>query len=179
MTPSTTKIPVPTTLATSSTALPHPTQRALLLHLQTPPATTLPTLSALLTTSLHSTGWPDRVRALALELLRSGTCTTFPELLAEVLQRAKYPQPNNNTNNGNNDDHNNNNSKSTATNGKHAPSPTIILPSAASYGPDGYPDVRIPLKTVEEGVDFLKARVKDVVEVVEPMDEQGGSSDEE
>ena len=42
------------------------------------------------------------------------------------------------------------------------------------------PDVRIPLKTVEEGVEFLKARVRDVVEVVEPAAlEEGGSSDEE
>jgi len=45
--------------------------------------------------------------------------------------------------------------------------PTIVLPNAASYGPDGWPDVRIPLKTVEEGVEFLKGRVRDVIEVVE------------
>src|SRR2546421_6345672 len=54
---------------------------------------TIPLLSDTLTASLASTGWPDRVRALALDLLRSGTCTTFPELFAEVLRRAKIPSP--------------------------------------------------------------------------------------
>jgi hypothetical protein len=42
------------------------------------------------------------------------------------------------------------------------------------------PDVRIPLKTVEEGVEFLKARVREVVEVVEPEAlEERPSSDED
>ena len=46
----------------------------------------------------------------------------------------------------------------------------------AGLGQDGLPDVRIPLKTVEEGVEFLKARVRDVVEVVEPEAlEEGGA----
>src|SRR5271155_1919572 len=54
---------------------------------------TIPLLSDTLTTSLASTGWPARVRGLPLELLRSGTCTTFPELQAEVLRRAKIPPP--------------------------------------------------------------------------------------
>jgi hypothetical protein len=50
----------------------------------------------------------------------------------------------------------------------------------AGLGQDGLPDVRIPLKAVEEGVEFLKARVRDVVEVVEPEAlEERGSSDEE
>jgi hypothetical protein len=56
---------------------------------------------------------------------------------------------------------------------------TVVLPQG-SYGADGWPDVRIPLKTVEEGVEFLRARVRDVVEVVEPEDlEERGSSDED
>jgi hypothetical protein len=56
---------------------------------------------------------------------------------------------------------------------------TVVLPQG-SYGADGWPDVRIPLKTVEEGVEFLKARIKDVVEMVEPDDlEERGSSDED
>jgi hypothetical protein len=60
----------------------------------------------------------------------------------------------------------------------HAPA-TASLPQS-SYGADGWPDVRIPLKTVEEGVAFLKAQVQDVVEVVEPEElEERGSSDED
>ena len=34
-------------------------------------------------------------------------------------------------------------------------------------GPDGLPDVRIPESAVEVGVDFLKDRMRDVVEVVD------------
>lgn len=49
-----------------------------------------------------------------------------------------------------------------------------------SYGADGLPDVRIPLKTVEAGVAFLKTRVRDVVEIVEPEElEERESSDED
>lgn len=60
----------------------------------------------------------------------------------------------------------------------HVPT-TVILPQG-SYGADGWPDVRIPLKTVEDGVDFLKAKVKDVVEVVEPDElEEKAVSDED
>ena len=35
------------------------------------------------------------------------------------------------------------------------------------FGPDGLPDVKIPVATVESGVEFLKERVRDVVEIVE------------
>ena len=38
-------------------------------------------------------------------------------------------------------------------------------------GEDGLPDVRIPSETVEAGVEFLKEKIKDVVEVVDSEDE--------
>jgi hypothetical protein len=187
--PSTSTIPVPNSLSPSSNAtLPHATHRALLLHLQSDPST-ISQLQDTLTTSLASAGWTDRVRALALELLRSGTCTTFPELLTEVLRRAKIPPPAANGQpptsteaTGKKDAKETANSTSTkkglALANGHAPT-TVILPQG-SYGTDGWPDVRIPLKTVEEGVEFLKAKVRDVVEVVEPEDvEERGSSDED
>ena len=50
---------------------------------------------------------------------------------------------------------------------------TIVLPDG-SRETDGWPDVRIPQKTVEDGVEFLKTRIKDLVEVV-PSDEEGDS----
>lgn len=66
----------------------------------------------------------------------------------------------------------------TLSNGTTTHAPATV--PQAGLGQDGLPDVRIPLKTVEEGVEFLKARVRDVVEVVEPEAlEEGGSSDEE
>jgi len=154
---------------------------------------TIPLLSDTLTTSLASTGWPDRVRALALELLRSGTCTTFPELQAEVLRRAKIPPPvpvpnsiATATTGGKDEGKLTANGTAAQTKKGSATLPngttthaSVAVPQA-SLGQDGLPDVRIPLKTVEEGVEFLKARVRDVVEVVEPEAlEERGSSDEE
>ena len=69
---------------------------------------------------------------------------------------------------------------SAVTNGTTPVAPTTVILPQGSYGADGWPDVRIPLKTVEEGVEFLKARIKDVVEIVEPEDlEERASSDED
>lgn len=47
----------------------------------------LPPLTALLETKLEENGWYDRVRDLALELLRSGECRTYDEVMAEVVRR--------------------------------------------------------------------------------------------
>ena len=144
---------------------------------------TIPNLASTLTTSLASTGWPDRVRALALELLRSGTCTTFPELQAEVLRRAKIPPPvlPPPASGGKEVAQANGTAKKPQANGTTATNaPATALVPNASNRSGGLPDVRIPLKTVEEGVEFLKARVRDVVEVVEPESlEERGSSDED
>ena len=38
-------------------------------------------------------------------------------------------------------------------------------------GPDGMPDVRIPQTTVDVGVQFLRERIKDAVEVMPDEDE--------
>ncbi|OQU99076.1 hypothetical protein CLAIMM_04765 [Cladophialophora immunda] len=43
----------------------------------------------------------------------------------------------------------------------------IALSKEWSGGPDGLPDVRIPEITVELGVDFLKEKIKDVVEPID------------
>lgn len=45
------------------------------------------------------------------------------------------------------------------------------------FGPDGLPDVRIPVATVEDGVDFLKERIKDVVEVVPAVSAEESDSE--
>lgn len=43
----------------------------------------------------------------------------------------------------------------------------IVVSKEWSGGPDGLPDVRVPIVTVEGAVEFLRERIKDVVEVVE------------
>ncbi|EER25179.1 hypothetical protein CPC735_017820 [Coccidioides posadasii C735 delta SOWgp] len=43
--------------------------------------------------SLSAAGWTERVRSLAFELLRSGRCTRFDELLDKVVHLATSPKP--------------------------------------------------------------------------------------
>lgn len=174
-------IPVPISLTANTPSLPPSTSQALISHLRS--SGSIPDLSTLLADSLARTGWTDRVRALALELLRNGTCDTFPELMAEVLRRAKIPKEKETkasaavaaaaaaaastkgTTGG---------KSTTAANGTSTPTNVvngnnaIALSKEWSGGPDGLPDVRIPETTVDLGVQFLKERIK---EAVEPVDD--------
>ena len=169
-----TSIPLPPSLTSTTPALPTATQRALISHLRA--TDSLPDLSAILADSLARTGWTDRVRALSLELLRNGSCDTFPELMEEVMRRAKIPRDT--TTNGaaassqaSGKDANTQsqaNGTGTGTNTPTAGSQgAIVVSKEWSGGPDGLPDVRIPEPTVEAGVGFLKERIKDVVEVAD------------
>jgi hypothetical protein len=136
----------------------------------------VPELSVLLSDSLARTGWTDRVRALALELLRNGTCDTFPELMAEVLRRAKIPKDNTSSAGDKSNKDKNKDAGGTPSasqsglNGNNA----IALSKEWSGGPDGLPDVHIPEATVVLGVDFLKERIKDSIE---PVSGDGNDSD--
>lgn len=127
-------------------------------------------LSAVLADSLARTGWTDRVRALSLELLRNGTCDTFPELMSEVLRRAKIPKSQQTDSSARGGTNGSASGKTTA-NGTNTPTANgngaIALSKEWSGGPDGLPDVRIPEPTVEIGVSFLKEKIKDAVEPVD------------
>lgn len=105
------------------------------------------------------------MRALSLELLRNGSCDTFPELMSEVLRRAKIPRS------SSQQSETATNKKNAATNGAATNgingNGAIVLSKEWSGGPDGLPDVRIPEATVEVGVEFLKEKIKDAVEPVE------------
>ncbi|ETN41900.1 uncharacterized protein HMPREF1541_03839 [Cyphellophora europaea CBS 101466] len=172
-------IPLPPSLTSTTSSLPTATQRALISHLRTTNA--LPDLSAQLADSLARTGWTDRVRALSLELLRNGSCDTFPELMEEVMRRAKIPRDNSSNGNGSASTNGTQTGGAAAqANGTGTSTPTasqgaaagasqgaIVVSKEWSGGPDGLPDIRIPEATVEVGVDFLKDRIKDVVEVEE------------
>ncbi|KAK7905391.1 hypothetical protein LTR67_000112 [Exophiala xenobiotica] len=152
-------IPTPTSLTSTSANLPPATSQALIAHLRA--TGQISDLSSVLADSLARTGWTDRVRALSLELLRNGQCDTFPELMTEVLRRAKIPKATAKPGTG-----------AATTNGTNGAggmtgNNAIALSKEWSGGPDGLPDVRIPEVTVEIGVDFLKEKIKDVVEPVE------------
>jgi hypothetical protein len=120
-------------------------------------------LSAVLQDSLARSGWTDRVRALAMDLIRSGEAVTFPALLNEVLRRAKVgPAPPEKQTNGVGKDTNGAGEK---TNGSQTNGAIIV--GADWVGPDGKPNVRIPEHAVKVGVDFLKEKIKDAVDIVE------------
>ena len=84
------------------------------------------------------------MRHLALELLRSGQCSTYPELVEEVLQRAGLPK----TGEG-----------KVGMNGEGG--------NIGEVGQRGWDDVRVPRQSVVDGVEFLKGRLREVVEVVD------------
>lgn len=168
-----TSIPLSPSLTSTTPALPTATQRALISHLRA--TESLPDLSAVLSDSLARTGWVDRVRALSLELLRNGSCDTFPELMEEVMRRAKIPRDATAATNGGAGGGSQAQTTSAAggasqANGTNTPTASgsqgaIVVSKEWNGGPDGLPDVRIPEKTVDAGVEFLKERIKDVVEV--------------
>jgi hypothetical protein len=103
------------------------------------------------------------VRALALDLIRSGEAVTFPDLLNEVLRRAKVgPAAPEKQTNGIGKDTNGAGEK---TNGSQTNG--AIAVGADWAGPDGKPNVRIPERAVEVGVDFLREKIKDAVDIIE------------
>ncbi|KAL6248142.1 hypothetical protein RBB50_004397 [Rhinocladiella similis] len=159
------QIPTPTSLTSKSTSLPPETSQALIAHLRA--TGQISDLSALLADSLARTGWTDRVRALSLELLRNGSCDTFPELLTEVLRRAKIPNQNTSASSNSSSKVNGSSTTTNGATGGITGSNAIALSKEWSGGPDGLPDVHIPETTVEMGVEFLKGKIKDIVEPVE------------
>ena len=172
-------IPCPTSLTDTSTTLPSKTAQALIAYLRTS-TNAIPELSHILTDSLNREGWTDRVRALALELLRNGTCDTFPELMTEVLRRAKIPMqetPQNASSDGKKDKNAGDGSKdkkgesAAAANGTSSQSGplngsnAIALSKEWSGGPDGLPSVVLPWNSVDKACVFLEEQVNGHLEL--------------
>ncbi|KAI1912589.1 hypothetical protein LOZ39_002450 [Ophidiomyces ophidiicola] len=86
--------PLHDTQSTSETAqlssLSSPTDVALAFLSTT---STLEDLHTSLLHSLSASGWTERVRAFALELLRSGRCTHFEDVVDSIVQSATAPRP--------------------------------------------------------------------------------------
>ncbi|RMZ87677.1 hypothetical protein DV736_g5094, partial [Chaetothyriales sp. CBS 134916] len=159
------KIPIPVSLTATTPSLPNESQQALIRHLQE--TGSLGDLSSILSDSLARSGWTDRVKALAQELLRNGTCVTFPELITEVMKRAAIPKgANANNAQGSASGPSQSNGSATPTssqqqqNGMNGAG-SIVVTKEWTGGPDGLPDVRLPNSVVEIGVDFLEEKIKD------------------
>ncbi|KAJ9613205.1 hypothetical protein H2200_003146 [Cladophialophora chaetospira] len=154
------KIPIPPSLTADTQELPSEMASKFLSFLRSD-TNAIPELGAVLSDSLNRTGWTDRVRALALELLRNGTCDTFPELMAEVTRRATLPPKEPEKPVSNKDKSKETNGAATsgagAVNGNNA----IALSKEWSGGPDGLPDVRTPYVTAEKGVAFVRDLIEE------------------
>jgi hypothetical protein len=162
---SSTTIPTPSNLTHNTPSLPPRTHAALVNYLKE--TRSLTELSTVLQDALARSGWTDRVRALALDLIRSGEAVTFPDLLNEVLRRAKVaPAVPEKQKDGAAVETNGGDEK---TNGSQTNGAIVV--GADWAGPDGKPNVRIPEHAVEVGVEFLREKIKDAVEIVEVDDE--------
>ncbi|RMZ85794.1 hypothetical protein DV737_g365, partial [Chaetothyriales sp. CBS 132003] len=167
------KIPIPVSLTAATPSLPSESQRALIRHLQE--TGSLGDLSSILSDSLARSGWTDRVKALAQELLRNGTCVTFPELMTEVMRRAsitKGASANNTLGSTGGASQNNGSATPTAQqqNGINGAG-SIVVTKEWTGGPDGLPDVRVPNSVVQVGVDFLEETIKDACYRVDDDDD--------
>ena len=175
-------IPVPSSLSASDTKLPTRTQNALLEHLQN--TGSIGPLSEVLQDSLARAGWVDRIRALSLELLRNSDCTTFPELMNEILRRAALPADPEPEANGTKKDAQTNGTTSKQFNGlgndkektvngttnEKSSQPQSIVLAPGWLGQDGLPDVRVPKSTVAAGVSYLREKIQENIEIV-PADD--------
>ncbi|KAL9105761.1 MAG: hypothetical protein Q9227_009109 [Pyrenula ochraceoflavens] len=134
---------VPSTFTTSnesSKKLPAETRNAILAHLV---ATNKVTgLNTILRNELVRAGWTDRVKELSLELLRSGKCNTFEQVMGEVVRKAggewgwaKQTMANGHTSDEGDDDE------------------------------GSRTDIKVPKEVVEQGVKYMKEALKGVVEV--------------
>lgn len=174
-------IPVPSSLSATSPQLPALTSEVFVAHLRGD-TNTVSDLSQTLSDAFARTGWTDRIRALSQELLRSGKCESFPELFEEVMRRVKedgHPtagrsdEPQSKTGGktipGATNAHKDKDGTATPTNNMNGNG--AIAVREGWFGPDGLPDVRVPMAAVDAGCEFLKGKVKHVVDVVDEEEE--------
>ncbi|KAI9741996.1 MAG: hypothetical protein M1834_000385 [Cirrosporium novae-zelandiae] len=107
---------------------------------------TIDTLQITLLTSLQQTGWAERVRARALQLLRSGECTNYGEVMSRVCEEVRgeldgtgsQMKQRRQSMNGNGGENNNS---------------------------SGKVDIKIPEKVVKDGIRVVKEALEEVVDI--------------
>ncbi|KAJ5102221.1 hypothetical protein NUU61_004443 [Penicillium alfredii] len=120
--------------------------------------------------SLHRAGWTDRITSLATELLRSGRCETFDDVMDAVVASAEgrtHPALGAKTPADQNGNTTQNGSKEGAVNGTKKDGKGGNSHSD-HYDPLKYieeVDVRIPDTVVDEGVRGLKDILREVVDL--------------
>ncbi|RAL14805.1 uncharacterized protein BO97DRAFT_403858 [Aspergillus homomorphus CBS 101889] len=145
----------------------------LLTHLTTTPA--LEDLHSTLLSSLQRTGWTEKIRKLAQELLRAGRCERFDEVIEAVVASAEgrgHPSlvalsstQDQSSKNGNGDTGFKVKEEDGAAGGNNSTDKNAYFESV---------DVRIPSSVVEQGVRAIKEVLREVV-VMEGDDGDSGS----
>ncbi|KAL2357618.1 hypothetical protein BJ546DRAFT_836493 [Cryomyces antarcticus] len=128
-----------------STTYTNPAHRqALTTALLSSPHNSIPRIQATLLHELQASGWTAALRTYCLELLRSGECATFDEVMSRVLSHALPTSGEDET-------------SERRSNGTHGVNGNGMVRS----GPDGS-GIRIPEKAVREGIKAVRIELEKV-----------------
>ena len=108
-------------------------------------------IEAVLRHSLQSSGWTDNLRAYCLDLLRSGECSTYDELMARIVKDSRPSEDGDKTTDGIN---------GTTVNGDadgHIGGPRSVEEGG----------VLIPQSTVKEGLRVVRNELEEICEIVD------------
>ncbi|KAL9065509.1 MAG: hypothetical protein Q9157_007449 [Trypethelium eluteriae] len=104
--------------------------------------------------SLQSTGWTDNLRTYCLDLLRSGECSTYDELMTRIVKDSRPGGK------GESDGKSADSTNGTAFNGET--DRQIGGPRSVEEG-----GIQIPQTTVKEGLRVVRAELEQVCEIVD------------
>lgn len=110
----------------------------------------IPRIQAVLYHELASAGWTTNLRTFVLQLLRSGDCTTYDEIMTRVLAEAKGQDTGSAAHGVN------------GVNGTAGDRTGPSLPTGKSVEEGG---IRIPPKVIREGVKTVKKELESVCEI--------------
>lgn len=133
----------PVTVSSSTTTLNPATQAALTSALLS--ANAIPRIQSALQQSLQESGWTHNLHSYVLKLLRDGECTTYEELMARVMAECRPG------------DDNKDKDKESA-NGEGAVNGTSSKNGSGA-------DIKIPDRTVREGIKAVRKEIEQVCEI--------------
>lgn len=123
-------------------------------------ANSIPRIQAALQHSLQESGWTHALRAHILNLLRSGECASYDELMARVLEDTRQQQG------GGEDESNNDTAKKEKQQNGHAANGEAKSGGGAETGAARSAEsIRIPDKAVKEGIKAVRKEVEAVCEI--------------
>ncbi len=110
----------------------------------------IPRIQAVLSHELASAGWTTNLRSFVLQLLRSGDCSTYDQVMTRVLAEAKGQDTGSAAHGVN------------GVNGTAGDRSGPSLPTGKSVEDGG---IRIPAKVIREGVKTVKKELESVCEI--------------